>query len=78
MGFTMEDFKGPRKFQNSVRACSIKNIILRWMDHMKVGGRRWFLRPIAAYKSNHKELLEKPKKSRAKKPKAVAATETPA
>lgn len=67
MGFTLEEFKGPRKFQNSVRACSIKNIILRWMDFMKVGGKRWFLRPIAAYKSNHRELLEKPKKSRAKK-----------
>lgn len=67
MGFTLEEFKGPRKFQNSVRACSLKNIILRWMDFMKVGGKRWFLRPIAAYKSNHRELLEKPKKSRAKK-----------
>lgn len=78
MGFTLEEFKGPRKFQNSVRACSIKNIILRWMDFMKVGGRRWFLRPVAAYKSNHRELLEKPKKSRAKKPKAAAAVETPA
>jgi len=45
-----------RKFENAVRACALKNIILRWMDFMQVekGGRRYFYRPIAALKSDHK------------------------
>ncbi len=66
-GLTMKDFTDTRKFQNASRACSIKNVILRWMDIRNVKGRRWFLRPVAAYKSNHQVLLEKPKKGRAKK-----------
>lgn len=66
-GLTLEEFTGTRKFQNASRACSIKNVILRWMDLMAVRGRRWFLRPVAAYKSKHQVLLEKPKKARAKK-----------
>lgn len=45
-----------RKFENAVRACALKNIILRWMDIMQVekGGLRYFYRPIAALKTNHK------------------------
>ena len=73
-GLTLVDFQGARKFQNSSRACSLKNVILRWMSIMKVGGRLWFFRPIAAYKSKHQVLANKPKKVRAKKG-AVAATE---
>jgi hypothetical protein len=70
-GLTMEEMTGVRKFQNASRACSLKNVILRWMDLMGVpmGGvkRRWFYRPIASYKSKHQVLLEKVKKGRAKK-----------
>jgi Type III restriction enzyme, res subunit len=43
-----------RKFQNSARACMLKELILRWMDITKVGGKRWFYRPVAAYKTNHR------------------------
>jgi hypothetical protein len=67
-GMTIEDFTGPKKFENAIRACSLKNIILRWMDNMKIGEtRKWFYRPIAAYKSNHKVVSEKVKKPRGKK-----------
>ncbi len=72
-GLTMEDFTGGRKFQNASRACSIKNVVLRWMDLTGVRGKRWFLRPVAAYKSKHQVLLEKPKKPRAKKGSAAVA-----
>lgn len=65
---TKQGFTGGKKFENSTRACSLKNIILRWMDLMNIGNRRWFFRPIATYKSNHRVLAEKPKKSRAKRP----------
>ena len=45
-----------RKFENAVRACALKDIILRWMDIMQrqKAGRRYFYRPIAALKSGHK------------------------
>jgi hypothetical protein len=74
-GLTLADFQGARKFQNSSRACSLKNVILRWMSLMKVGGRIWFFRPVAAYKSKHQVLANKPKKVRAKKGAAAAAEE---
>ena len=74
-GLTLADFQGGRKFQNSSRACSLKNVILRWMSLMRVGGRLWFFRPIAAYKSKHQVLANKPKKVRAKKGAAAAAEE---
>lgn len=77
-GLTLDEFKGARKFQNSSRACSLLNIILRWMNLARVNGRLWFFRPIAAYKSKHLVLANKPKKVRAKKGAvaAVAAEET--
>ena len=45
-----------RKFENAIRACALKNIILRWMDIMGKAraGRRYFYRPIEAVKSDHK------------------------
>jgi hypothetical protein len=66
-GLTPEEFKGPRKFQNSSRACSLLNVILRWMQMAKLGQRLWFFRPIAAYKTKHLVMANKPKKVRAKK-----------
>ena len=72
-GLTLADFQGARKFQNSSRACSLKNVILRWMSILRVGGRIWFFRPVAAYKTKHQVLANKPKKVRAKKGAAAAA-----
>jgi hypothetical protein len=45
-----------RTFENAVRACALKDIVLRWMDIMQKqkSGRRYFYRPIAALKSGHK------------------------
>ena len=45
-----------RKFENAIRACALKDIILRWMDIMGAAkaGRRYFYRPIEAIKSDHK------------------------
>ena len=55
------------EIKNAFYACSLKNFVLRWMDLMGVGGRRWFFRPVAAYKSKHQVLADKPKKVRGKK-----------
>jgi len=46
-----------RQFQNTIRACALKNLILRWLDKMerkKEKGLRFFYRPLAALKSGHK------------------------
>jgi hypothetical protein len=45
-----------RKFQNVIKACALKNIILRLIDKLetKKGGKRYFYRPISAIKSNHR------------------------
>lgn len=58
-----------RQFQNTIRACALKNLILRWLDRMEQGraaGIRFFYRPIAALKSGHKGSIAKaPTKARA-------------
>lgn len=45
-----------RKFQNVIKACSLKNITLRMVDKLERarGGKRYFYRPISAVKSKHK------------------------
>jgi hypothetical protein len=46
-----------RKFQNVVKACALKDIILRMIDLLereKPGAKRYFYRPIAAIKTRHK------------------------
>jgi hypothetical protein len=51
-----------RTFENAVRACALKNIILRWMDIMKSATqprKRYFYRPVAAFKSGHKGAVQK-------------------
>jgi hypothetical protein len=47
-----------RSFENAIRACALKNIVLRWLDIMERAkggdGRRFFYRPIASLKTKHK------------------------
>jgi len=47
-----------RKFQNSVKHCALKNIMLRLMDKLQQsaggGAKRYFYRPIATLKTKHK------------------------
>jgi hypothetical protein len=49
-------FKDTRKFQNAVKACALKNIILRMVDKMERQAKRlrYFYRPIATMKTKHK------------------------
>ena len=50
-----------RLFENAVKACALKDISLRWLDAMELrsgGGaagakKRYFYRPVAAFKSGH-------------------------
>ena len=49
-------YKDVRKFQNVIKACALKNIILRMTDKMErqKKGLRYFYRPVAAIKTRHK------------------------
>lgn len=48
--------KHPR---NSVRACALKDLLLRYLDAKRVSGKRWFYRPVASLKTKHKGSLVK-------------------
>lgn len=61
-GFSSLDFDAahlsvPGEISNSVRGCTILNLLLRYMDSLRMGGKRWFFRPISAYYSNHRGLV---------------------
>jgi hypothetical protein len=55
--------KDNRTFENAARACSLKDIILRWMSIMQekkgTAAKRYMYRPIAALLSQHKGVLPK-------------------
>lgn len=43
-----------RPFKNSTRACTLLDLVLRWMDLRRIGGKRWFYRPLEAALLGHK------------------------
>ncbi len=45
--------------RNSVRACALKDLLLRYIDAKKLSGKRWFYRPVASLKTKHKGTLVK-------------------
>jgi hypothetical protein len=51
-GLNAEEF-GNRKITNSIRICTLVNIVLRCMDVLKVNGKRWFYRPLEAVVTKH-------------------------
>jgi hypothetical protein len=55
----IEEHKWQEFPRNAVRACALKDLLLRWMNAKKVGGKRWFYRPIESFKTKHKGLALK-------------------
>jgi hypothetical protein len=49
----VEMSKVDRRIQNSVRVCTVSDLILRYMDKIKIEGKRWFYRPIEASLHGH-------------------------
>jgi hypothetical protein len=45
---------GTRKIRNSTRACTLMNIILRYLDANMLNGKRWFFRPVQTFYTGHK------------------------
>ena len=40
--------------ENSVRACTLLELLLRWMNAVELGGKRWFYRAVQANIAGHK------------------------
>ena len=62
LGFTESELKvakAPRGVKNSVRACALTDIALRFMDELHVDGKKWFYRPLATFYTKHPGILRK-------------------
>jgi hypothetical protein len=42
-----------RPIENSTRACTLLDIVLRYMDALRIQGKRWFFRPVQAFYMGH-------------------------
>jgi hypothetical protein len=45
------------KYLGVGKACAIIQLVLRYLDKLHVGGKRWFYRPIASYFTKHTALI---------------------
>ncbi len=50
-----------RQIKNATRACSLLELIIRYIDLQELDGLRWFFRPIAAFYTGHKGYFRKTK-----------------
>lgn len=56
LGFTlreMSEVPEPRSFKNSVRACALTELCLRFFDELRIGEKRWFYRPVSTLLTGH-------------------------
>lgn len=49
----VEMSKVDRRIQNSVRVCTVSDLVLRYMDKIHLEGKRWFYRPLEATLHGH-------------------------
>ena len=43
-----------RSIKGSIRICTLMNVLLRFMDVERMGGKRWFFRSVEAFYTGHK------------------------
>jgi hypothetical protein len=53
---------GTRKIKNSTRACTLLDLLLRYLDAARVQEKRWFFRPVQSFYSGHKGTFRPGKK----------------
>jgi hypothetical protein len=41
------------KVENAMRTCTLMELVLRYMDVKRIGEKRWFYRPVAAFYAGH-------------------------
>jgi hypothetical protein len=51
-----------RKIKNSTRACTLMNILIRFLDAEKIQNKKWFFRPLQALYTGHKGTFRPGKK----------------
>lgn len=44
---------GSMKVENAMRTCTLMELVLRYMDVKRIGEKRWFYRPVAAFYAGH-------------------------
>jgi len=44
---------GRRPIKNSVRVCTVSDLVLRYMDMVKADGKRWFYRALESKLHGH-------------------------
>ncbi len=59
---------------NSTKGCTLLDLVLRYMDILRIKGKRWFFRPVAAYIAGLRGLVV-PKEDKRTKVAAKAAAE---
>jgi hypothetical protein len=69
---------GARQIVGAIRACALLELVLRYMDHASVNGRKWFFRPVMArligYKGQFKRATASTKSVAPKQVKSKAKT----
>jgi len=53
---------GTRRIKNSTRACTLMDILIRFLDADAIRSKRWMLRPVLAFYTGHKGLFRPGKK----------------
>ena len=53
---------GTRKIKNSTRACTLLDILIRYLDADNIQAKRWFFRPVQAFYTGHKGTFRPGKK----------------
>jgi hypothetical protein len=48
---------GTRKIKNSTRACTLMNLIIRYLDSERVQNKKWYFRPVSAFYTGHKGIF---------------------
>ncbi len=55
----LQDAQAPRSVKNSIRACALTDIALRFFDEMLIQDKRWFYRPLPTFYTKHPGILRK-------------------
>lgn len=48
-----DEMYGSMKVENAMRTCTLMELVLRYMDVKRIGEKRWFYRPVAAFFAGH-------------------------
>ena len=59
----LQEAVAPRGVKNSVRACALTDIVLRFFDELQLQEKRWFYRPLPTFYTKHPGILRQKKKA---------------